>query len=265
MHGDDQQWYRLPESRNLAAQYLLLYEMSLPYGLDLNDQVNVNRSSLRVIALMKAMSSNNMLAVEYRAKDWLARNIPENNVRVASPILMFAHIGERNIKSMLVGTVSALVLISMMLIFIFRSLKLGLISMIPNLLPAGIAFGFWGLTNGQVGLGLSVVTSMTLGIVVDDTIHFLSKYRYATDIKGLNSDAGVRYAFSTIGIAMITTSIVLVAGFLVLGMSHFSINSDIGLMTAITIGVAMLLELLLLPPLLMCFFSGATLPRRVPQ
>lgn len=137
--------------------------------------------------------------------------------------------------------------------------------MIPNLLPVGMAFGFWGLINGQVGLGLSVVTSMTLGIVVDDTIHFLSKYRHATERKGLSSTAAVRYAFSTIGVAMSTTSIVLVVGFLVLGMSHFSINSEMGLMTAITISVAMLLELLLLPPLLMCFFSGATLPRGVPQ
>jgi uncharacterized protein len=261
MHGDDPQWYRLPESRDLTAQYLLFYEMSLPYGLDLNDQINIDKSSLRVTTLMKVMSSNNMLAVESRAKEWLITNMPEIQTEVASPILMFAHIGERSIRSMLVGTTLALVSISLMLIVAFRSVKLGLISMIPNLLPIGIAFGIWGLLNGQVNIGLSVVASMTLGIVVDDTIHFLSKYQQATQEKGLDSASAIRYAFSTIGVAMGITSFVLVAGFMVLSLSHFNINGDMGLLTAITITVAMLLELFLLPPLLMSFSSSTTLRR----
>ena len=57
-----------------------------------------------------------------------------------------------------------------------KSWRYGLLSLIPNLVPAGIAFGIWALIDGEIGLGLSVVTAMTLGIVVDDTIHFLSKY-----------------------------------------------------------------------------------------
>jgi uncharacterized protein len=263
MHGDDPQWYRLPELRELAAQYLLFYEMSLPYGLDLNDQINVDKSSLRVTALMEVMSSNNMLAVESRAKDWLMTNMPELQTEVASPILMFAHIGERSIRSMLVGTTLALVSISLMLIIAFRSVKLGLLSMIPNLLPVGVAFGVWGLLNGQVNMGLSVVASMTLGIVVDDTIHFLSKYQQAIREQGLDSASAVRYAFSTIGVAMGITTVVLVAGFMVLSLSHFNVNGDMGLLTAITITIAMLLELFLLSPLLMSFSSATTLSRRV--
>jgi uncharacterized protein len=265
MHSDDPQWYRLPESRNLAAQYLLLYEMSLPYGLDLNDQVNIDKSSIRLVALMKVISSKDMLAVENRVQEWLKINMPEIRAEVASPILMFAHIGERNIKNMLGGTTIALVSISLMLIFAFRSVKLGLISMIPNLAPVGIAFGFWGLIDGQVNLGLSIVASMTLGIVVDDTIHFLSKYQQATQDRGLDSAAAVRYAFSTMGMAIGITSVVLVAGFMVLSLSHFNMNSDMGLLTALTITIAMLLELLLLPPLLMSISSHASVRRYVVQ
>jgi uncharacterized protein len=263
MHGDDPQWYRLPELRELAAQYLLFYEMSLPYGLDLNGQFNVDKSSLRVVALMKVMSSSNMLAVEVRAKEWLITNMPELQTEVASPILMFAHIGERSIRSMLVGTILALVSISLMLIIAFRSIKLGLISMIPNLLPVGIAFGVWGLLNGQVNMSLSVVASMTLGIVVDDTIHFLSKYQQAIREKGLDSASALRYAFSTIGVAMGITTVVLVAGFMVLSLSHFNVNGDMGLLTAITITIAMLLELFFLPALLMSFSPDITLHSRV--
>ena len=251
MHGDDIDWYRLPESRELAAQYLLLYEMSLPYGLDLNDQINIDKSGVRVIATLENMSSVQMLAIEARINQWLAVNMQNYTVNLASPVLMFSHIGNRNISRMIIGSGLALVLISLLLMLAFKSVKLGLISLIPNLVPAGIAFGIWGIIDGQIGLGLSVVTGMTLGIVVDDTVHFISKYRRARVEKSMNSPDAVRYAFSTVGVALWITSFVLVSGFMVLGQSHFVMNAEMGLMTAITIAVALFLDLLFLPPLLM--------------
>lgn len=251
MHGDNQQWYRLPEFRELAAQYLLLYEMSLPYGLDLNDQINIDKSGVRVIVTMESMSSNQMLAIEDRINQWLITNMTGYKVELASPVLMFSHIGSRNISRMVIGSIAALILISFLLMIAFKSVKLGLISLIPNLVPAGIAFGVWGVLDGQIGLGLSVVTGMTLGIVVDDTVHFISKYRRAKIEKEMNSKDAVRYAFSTVGIALWITSMVLVSGFMVLSFSHFTMNADMGLMTAITIAVALFLDLLFLPPLLM--------------
>ncbi len=251
MHGDDPNWYKLPEQRDLAAQYLLLYEMSLPYGLDLNDQINIDKSSVRLVASMDSLSSNQMLAAERKMKKWLQENMNIAGAEAASPVLMFSHIGKRNIKRMIVGTLAALVLISIILIAAFRSLKLGLISLVPNLLPAGIAFGIWGLIDGKIGLGLSVVTGMTLGIVVDDTVHFISKYRRARIEKGMNSQESVRYAFATVGVALWITSAVLFCGFIVLSFSHFTMNSGMGLMTAITIAVALFMDLLFLPPILM--------------
>jgi predicted RND superfamily exporter protein len=251
MHGDDAAWYRLPELRELAAQYLLLYEMSLPYGLDLNDQINIDKSGIRLIVTIESMSSNQMLAYEATIQQWLAQHMSSYEVKLASPILMFSHIGSRNIVRMLIGSVLALVLISILLSLAFKSIKLGLISLIPNLVPAGIAFGLWGLTHGQIGLGLSVVTGMTLGIVVDDTVHFMSKYRHARVNKHMLKEDAVRYAFSTVGLALWITSTVLVCGFMVLSLSHFSMNADMGLMTAMTIAVALFLDLLFLPPLLM--------------
>ncbi len=251
MHGDDPQWYRLPELRDLAAQYLLLYEMSLPYGLDLNDQINIDKSGIRLIATFETMSSNQMLEVEQRIEQWLDQNMSEYSVELASPILMFSHIGSRNIIRMVIGSLLALVLISFLLVIAFKSVKVGLTSLVPNLVPAGIAFGIWGLIDGQIGLGLSVVTGMTLGIVVDDTVHFISKYRHARVVKGLSREDAVRYAFSVVGVAIWITSAVLVCGFLILSLSHFTMNSEMGLMTAITIAVALFLDLLFLPPLLM--------------
>ena len=136
-------------------------------------------------------------------------------------------------------------------IFALRSFKLGAISLVPNLIPAALAFGAWGLAVGQVGLALSVVTGMTLGIVVDDTVHFLSKYLRARREKGLGAEDAVRYAFSTVGLALVVTSIVLIAGFMVLTFSAFALNSNMALMTSVTILFAIVADFLLLPPILM--------------
>lgn len=251
MHGDDNSFYKLPENRELAAQYLLLYEMSLPYGLDLNNQIDVAKQTTKVNATLKTISSNQILQLEKRATNWLKQNAPELLTDGASPSIMFAHIGKRNITSMLIGTTIALVLISLVLIFALGSFKYGILSLIPNLFPAGVAFGIWGLAVGEVGLALSIVTAMTLGVVVDDTVHFISKYIRARKENNLNSHDAVRYAFKNVGVALWVTSLVLVAGFMILSLSTFELNAGMGLMTSIIIVVALVLDFLLLPPLLM--------------
>lgn len=252
MHNDDPDYYRLPEGRELAAQYLLLYEMSLPYGLDLNDQINVDKSATRFTVTLKTISTNEILALEKRAQKWLAENgLASMQVPGASTSIMFANIGYRNIRTMLFGAVLALVLISLILIVALRSVKIGFLSLIPNLAPIGMAFGIWGILIGQVGLGLSVVAGVTLGIVVDDTIHYLSKYLRARREKGLTSPEAVRYAFQSVGLALWVTTLTLVAGFLILSTSHFYLNSSMGMMTAATIALALIADFLFLPPLLM--------------
>jgi hypothetical protein len=252
MHGDDDNYYRIPRERNLAAQYLLLYEMSLPYGLDLNNQINIDKSATRFTVTLQTLSTNDLLALEDRADHWLA----DNTTTIKDPegsgtSIMFAHIGKRNIKSMLLGTTVALILISMILIFALRSLKIGLVSMIPNLVPAAMGFGLWGIFVGEVGLALSVVMGMTLGIVVDDTVHFLSKYLRARREQNLSPQEATKYAFHTVGMALFTTSVVLVIGFLVLSLSAFKLNSGMGTLTAIVIALALIADFFFLPPLLM--------------
>ena len=251
MHGDDESYYRLPTERELSAQYLLLYEMSLPYGLDLNNQLDVDKSATRIIGTFKNITSNEQIDLEERFYDWFNRNAPGYDVHIASPSLMFAHIGQRNIQSMLMGITFALVLISALIGFAMRSVRYGLISLIPNLAPAAMGFGIWYFIDGQVGLGLSVVAGMTLGIVVDDTVHFLSKYQHAREDRNKSSLEAVHYSFANVGKALWITTLVLVAGFMVLAQSTFKLNADMGLLTAITILLALIVDFLFLPPLLM--------------
>lgn len=257
MHADDPSFYRLPEERNLAAQYLLLYEMSLPYGLDLNNQIDIEKRATRLQVALETMSTRDILTMETETSDWLTKNLPEYETEVSGPTVMFSHIGQRNIRSMLIGTSVALVMISMVLIVFLRSFKYGFISLLPNLVPAAAAFGIWGMFVGQVGLGLSVVTGMTLGIVVDDTVHFLSKYLRARREKNLSAEDAVRYAFDSVGLALVVTSVVLIAGFMIMAQSHFKLNSEMGLLTSVVIALALLADFFFLPPLLIKF-AGKT-------
>ena len=252
LHGDDKSYYKLPEERELAAQYLLLYEMSLPYGLDLNNQIDIDKSATRMNVTVENLTTKELLTLELKARDWLTENAPANIASEgSSPAIMFANLGMRNLLSMLSGSILALILISFILIVAFKSVRIGLISLLPNLLPAVAAFGVWGLLVGEVGVSLSIVMSMTLGIVVDDTIHFLSKYLRARREMNLSSVDALRYAYSTVGTALWVTTIVLTAGFSVLALSSFKMNAGMGLLTAITIGLALMLDFLFLAPFIL--------------
>ncbi|MGR2889294.1 MMPL family transporter [Vibrio vulnificus] len=252
MHGDDSAYYALPAERELAAQYLLLYEMSLPFGLDLNNQVNVDKSSVKLQLTVKNLGSVELVALEERIYQWFASHAPRYQVVASSPSLMFAHIGETNMASMLSTLPITLILISALMIFALRSWRLGVISLVPNIAPAVIGFGLWALISGEINLGLSVVVTLTLGVVVDDAVHFLAKYQHARK-EGQNAEQAVRYAFHTVGRALWITTVVLVAGFSVLAMSQFRLNSDMGQLSAIVIFVALVIDFVLLPSLLMRF------------
>ncbi|MBE3781228.1 MMPL family transporter [Vibrio parahaemolyticus] len=258
MHGDDEAYYSLPQERELAAQYLLLYEMSLPYGLDLNNQINVDKSSIKMVLTVENLGSVELVDLENRIYQWFAEHAPQYQVVASSPSLMFAHIGETNMASMLSTLPITLVLISALLIFALRSVRLGLISLMPNIAPAVIGFGLWALISGEINLGLSVVVTLTLGIVVDDAVHFLSKYQRARR-EGQTAEQAVRYAFHTVGRALWITTVVLVAGFSVLAMSSFRLNADMGQLSAIVIFIALVVDFLFLPTLLMLFDKKAYL------
>lgn len=252
MHEDDPAYYRLPEDQALATQYLLLYELSLPFGMDLNDRIDISKSSTRMSVVMRSITSNEQQELAARARAWLEENAPGLTTEATGLSVIVSHITERNIKSMLRGTVIAMALISLVLVVVFKSLRFGLLSLIPNFIPAGMSFGLWGYLVGRVGIAASVVTVVAFGIIVDDTIHFLTKYLKIRR-EGRPAADAVRYAFSTVGKALGTTTAVLSAGFLVFAASGFEVSWALGILVAMTIMFAFLADFLLLPPLLMAF------------
>jgi predicted RND superfamily exporter protein len=251
MHGDSLKYYNVPSNREEAAQYLLLYEMSLPFGLDLNNQINVDKSETRLTATLENVSSEELIALAERSENWLKANTPEymftNGISTA---LMFSHLSKRQIGSMISGTTIALVLISIILMLALGSFKYGLMSLIPNITPVLTGFGVWAMVDGMVDTGIAIVFGMTLGIIVDDTVHFISKYLRARREHGKSPEDAVRYAFRTVGQALVVTTVVLIAGFAILAQSSFGMNAGMAQITVIIITLALVIDFLLLPGLL---------------
>ncbi len=265
-NGDDENYYTLPDDRETIAQYFLLYELSLPYGTDITDQISVSRSASRVNVLLQNATSGDVRALKANAEQWLVENteLPPQAEGTSINVL-FAYLSTINIKKMLRGTLITFTIISFLIGFAMRSLYFGAISLATNSLPALAGFGIWGFAVGEINLAASVITAMTLGIVVDDTIHFLvnyQKHRQARKTAAFAADQVTR----SVGTAILLTSVSLVAGFLVLALSDFEVNRTLGQFTAIILAIAVIVDLIILPALLIQFDKsesdkGSQIPR----
>ena len=252
LHGDDPAWRKLPDERGLAAQYLLLYELSLPLGQGLEDTVDIRHAATQLVAMLAPSDSAALIAFDGRAHRWLARHTQSIVPVDATGLdMIFAHMNHRNIHTLLKGVGVGILGIAAVLVVALRSLRLGLLSLLTNLAPTTLAYGTWGVLVGRIDLAASVVMCMSLGIVVDDTVHFLSKYCYARRVHGESVEDALRYAFRTVGLALAVTTCVLVSGFSILAASHFNPTVTTGILMAVTIAYALLIDFFVLPPLLM--------------
>ena len=262
MHGDDPAFHRLPEDQDLAAQYLLLYEFSLPVGMDLNNRMDIAKSATRLTVTIEDATAQDLRELSERARSWLQANMPDFAQEASGQSILVAHMTHRNLHSMLSTTIFAMAIISGILILVFKSLRLGLLSLVPNFLPALMTFGLWGYLVGGMGIVSSVAVALTFGIIVDDTIYFMSAYLKARRKEGLSPSDAVRYAFRTVGQALWTTTIVLSAGFMVFTVSGFELSWVLGLLVTITVIFALATDFLLLPILLIAL-DGKNPLRRI--
>lgn len=251
MHGDDLAYYKLPDDPELAAQYLLLYEFSLPFGLDMANTITIGKDASRFIVTFEHLKSKETREMIALGDQWLRENAPDYYAYPTSPAVMFSFIAARNFSSMAVGIPMALLGISVLLVWALRSLKFGAISLIPNLFPLGMAFGVWAIFVGEVNFTMSFSMGIILGIIVDDTIHFLSKYLRARREQGLSTEDAIAYSFRTVGTALVVTSLILCAGFMVLTYSAFYPMESMSAVTVIATICALITDFFLLPVVLL--------------
>lgn len=257
MHNDAPDMYRIPETREMAAQYMLLYEMSLPMGMDLNTEVNMDKSASRVVVTTSNLRSEDISLLIEKAETWQRMHMPGHMFAPAlGPAVMFAEVARTMMESMMISAPLALFLVSLALMVALRSVKYGFLSLAPNIMPLLVGFGIWGFMGWEMNFGMTTIVAMSVGIVVDDTVHFLAKYLRARRELRLSPEDGIRYAFGSVGKAMWVTSFVLVAGFSIMTLSPMAYCGNMGTLTGMIIVAALVGDFLLLPSILI-YTDGA--------
>ncbi len=249
MNGGGKEYYALPGDRSVASQYLWLYDMSLPMGLSLRDQMTEDKSESRLTVSLYDISTAGMLDLIRRAEQWMDEHTPllSKTARATGVSVIFSHIGQRNIEQMLKGTLLALLAISLLLFFLFKSFVLGVFATLANFIPPVAALGGWALIVGEVGMAVAAIVAITLGIIVDDTIHLIEALRRERKHKGVDRSQAILNAMKHSGPGILITTLVLIVGFSALAFSGFQINAWMGLMTAIVIFLALVFDFLFLP------------------
>ena len=254
MHGDDPEWKKIPENADLSAQYLFFYEMSLPMGLDLNSSISQDRKSTKISATLKDMSANEFKEFNNEVLGYLRQNNLENMISEPSSFrVIFTYMVEAIVNSLLYGLFIGILLITLIIGLFFRSYLLPALSIFPNILPIGMGFGLWGLFVGDVGFMVAVGMGSTLGVIVDFTVHFLSKYELARKEFKKSVEESVIYSFETVGFALIIMTVVLALGFSVLNLVTFIPIQDFAKFSVICFIGGLIINFLFLPNLLMKF------------
>ncbi len=262
MHGDDPAWNRLPDSRDLAAQYLLLYEMSLTQGKDLSDQITPDKRASRLFISLKDVSSEEMVSLRDRADAWLVDNVPPRmRAKATGTSLMFATLTQENTHAMIAGTMVAVLTIAVVTGMALLSARMGLIALLPALAPVAMAFGAWALIVGEQGLYAAFVISCSLGLTVDSVTHFTMKFHDAWQDKGMSTEDAVSHAYQGVGMELWIASIILIIGFLMLSFSDFAIIAKLGQMVALIFVFSLITTFMMLPALLKWLVPAYAKPR----
>lgn len=253
LHGGAPQHYSLPANEAMIAQELLLYTMSLPRGMDINDRVTIKNDAIRLTALWTLHDSAGSLtkSEEFKKK---ARSMGLN-ATFTGKTLLWSGMNPKVVESGLVSISMACVVISMLLVVAFGSLRLGVLAMIPNVIPLLVGGALLRLMGQPLDVGTVLVGGTCLGIAVDDTIHFLSDFNRLTR-EGSSRQEAIARVFTHTAPALIVTTIILAAAFGTFAWATFVPNMNFGIMVAAMLSVALVTDLIFLPALLMTLPLG---------
>lgn len=235
----------LPDSRELVAQYLLLFEMQ--GGDDLAPLVDHTMRYARGAIRIGDLTAEEAIALGDTVDGWGRELLPDGaSVEAGGLGLLAARFGPRAKVSALQGFATAMLLIAVLLGLLFRSVKVGVLSLVPNVLPVAFGVSVVALLYEQVDLDTLNFLAICLGIAVDDTIHFLARFRIERG-RGLEREAAVRATILEAGHGIVRTSLVLVAGFAVMILGDYMPISSGGMLLCLTLAAAVVVDLTLVP------------------
>ena len=244
-------YFALPTSQENSFIYPFLNSSNSDSQL-LNGYVDSTGQFGRITTYMKDIKTSRMEEIETDLKESIAKIFPKDRygVNITGKSLLFLKGTKYLINNLILSLSLAILLIALFMAFLFRSFKMILISLIPNLLPLIITAGVMGFTGIPLKPSTILVFSIAFGISVDDTIHFLAKYRQELIANGWKINKAVFAALRETGISMFYTSVVLFFGFSIFMSSNFGGTQALGGLVAVTLMMAMLANLVLLPSLL---------------
>ncbi|WP_019606267.1 efflux RND transporter permease subunit [Teredinibacter turnerae] len=258
-HGDDPDYYVLPESNAELGQLLFLFNTASPE--ERRKLVSEDFDSAKVMFGLKNGGSTDYIELVNTANLWgaemfneLKADYPDLEVITAGGVVMFMTLFERIATSQLVSFLITLSVVTLTLLFLFRSLKIGILAMVPNVIPVAVTFGVMGWLGITLNNVTMIIAPIILGIAVDDTIHFINRFRNLLD-KSDSVDTALIQTFATVGKAITYTTVILSAGLLTLLYSSNSEFQAFAYLSAIAFSTALAAEFFVTPALLKLFYS----------
>jgi predicted RND superfamily exporter protein len=240
----------IPNTNKLVAQYILLYSMSLPQGMEINDKIDTNERFLRISINSNIQDTSKDIYMIDWIKNWWKQNT-NYSADVQGQTTIFAYMQKSVTDTLIYSVLLTLIIVCFAMLFIFRKVSILLLFILPNIAPILLVGGVMGYLNINIDIGVAISAAVILGIAVDDTIHFFSKY--FESIKLRNFEHSIDYVISHSGNAMILTTFILSITFAIFGLSSFVPNVNFAIVTIIALNLALLLDLVLLPALLSLF------------
>ena len=246
-HNENADYYRLPDSRNMTAQYLLLYG-----GDEVTNFIDSEYKWARLSARIAEHSSMKLKLYIEDLNEYISSNLNDSglNIKITGKTYLVNKLVKNIVDSQVKSLSLAFLIIFGVLFLVFRSFSIGLISIIPNSLPIVFNLGLMGLAGIPLNTATAIIAAVAIGIAVDDTIHFLNQYQHERK-KGSSTDKAAIAAIENKGVPMMTTSLILIGGFGLLVLSSFVPTAQFGFLCSVIMLFAVTSDLVILPALLM--------------
>ncbi|NQX88430.1 MAG: MMPL family transporter [Halioglobus sp.] len=254
-HDNDVAWEILPEDNLQIIDYLVSYQLIQEIDPHLEPLFDADYSDIRLVVGTSNLSNVELINFNDRIEHWFGENLPaEYSYMQGDRSILFARLDRSISIQLMQGFTLSFLLITVTMLIGLRSVRYGLLSIAPNLFPATIVFGFWAVLVGELNPYILMLFSISIGLVVDDSVHVLSKYIYARRT-GQPPESAVSYSLERAGSAITITTMSLATGTVLLIFSSTFYYTNVAMLLTPIIVVALLLDLLFLPPLLIKFDS----------
>ena len=241
--------YRLPRTDREASAYHTAFSLSLRAGLDLGNRVSADEASSLIDVRLKNRSAEWVVGWGRALESWATIHTPDLAVKVTGRAWLFSYVLSEMAASFFSDVAQAVLTISITLFFVARTFRLGFIAMVVNVLPLFVTVGFASLIGVRLDLSMVVACSVAMGIVVDDTIHYVAKYQR---IRGTGRDhehAVVELAEEH-SKASVATMLILISGFSMFALSDYMVTLNFGVTTAAMLFIGSLFDLFVAPAML---------------